>query len=41
MVRAELTKGISNDELNALFKVLRKLEQNASIMLNKYHVGEK
>lgn len=41
LVRAELTKGVSAKELTIVFSVLKKIEHNACVMLNKYTEGDK
>jgi MarR family transcriptional regulator for hemolysin len=40
LVRTELTKGVSDDELAILLTVLKKIEHNACTMLNKYNEGD-
>ena len=40
-VRTELTKNVSDEELTVLFTVLKKIELNACIMLNKNNEGDK
>lgn len=41
LVRDELTKGLSNEELTTLFNVLKKVDYNACTMLNKPCEGGK
>ncbi|SIS42039.1 MarR family transcriptional regulator [Neptunomonas antarctica] len=40
-VRSTLTQGISDEELDIVFAVLKKLEHNAANLLNKHSEGDK
>ncbi|MEH6709643.1 MAG: MarR family transcriptional regulator [Paraglaciecola polaris] len=40
-VRGELTQGITDEELDGMFNVLKKIESNASALLNKPMEGDK